>query len=201
MKRLLTFLCFLQIHAAPFDDEMLVHLPLLAHGHARQVLLLGSDEALPEILRHREVESSKVIATECLSFLRNEADRRYDIILCSRADLSGPEFYKECQRVLRSDGILVTQHSLTHDGIAQIYRDRAPFFQENRFYLAASSLFGWASNDRSYYKVGKKLLINRLKQNVEGALQYYTPSIHRAAFSLPAYLENALKDAAPKKRK
>ncbi len=43
--------------------EMLIHVPLLAHGHAQQVLIIGGGDggALREVLRHKEVEEAFLV--------------------------------------------------------------------------------------------------------------------------------------------
>ncbi len=181
------------------NPEMLVHPPLLAHGHARQVLVIGDDSPLPEVSRHRTLE--RVITAKEPIALQKEGDHQYDVILCNCAPLNGPTFYKECLRLLKSDGILVVQNNASQtEQIVKIFRDCTPFFREQRLYLAGTTSFSWVSNDPSYFHVGKRLLESRLKQNVEGALKYYTPSIHQAAFALPAYLEQALKSSLHKKK-
>ena len=174
------------------NPEMLVHPPLLAHGHARQVLIIGDDSPLPEVSRHRTLE--RVITAKEPASLPKEGDHQYDVILCNCAPPNGAEFYKECLRILKPDGILVVQNSASQtEQIVQIFRDCAPLFREQRLYLAGATSFSWISNDPTYCRVGKRLLESRLKQNVEGTLKYYTPSIHQAAFALPAYLESAIK--------
>lgn len=226
--------------------EMMVHLPLLAHGNAKQVLIIGGGDggALREVLRHKNVEQAtlveldstlmegckkhlpklsngafdnpkaRIFAAEGLAFLEKEPSQQYDIILCDCTDPGGPAdtlytpaFYGECKRVLKSDGILVMQNGvpfLQADEIVQSFHDRAPFFRENRFYLAAvpsyaggTISFGWASNHPAHFKVTKRILAKRLKNTISGELSYYTPSVHKAAFCLPAYLEKKLKE--PKK--
>ena len=43
--------------------EMIVHVPLLAHGAARQVLVIGGGDggAIEEVLKHRDVEQVRLV--------------------------------------------------------------------------------------------------------------------------------------------
>ena len=77
-------------------DEMIVHVPMAVHPHVKKVLVIGGGDGL--------------------RFLRTKHDT-YDLIINDAIDPLGhtaglftKEFYGNCYRALKEDGIMVYQH-------------------------------------------------------------------------------------------
>ena len=115
-----------------------------------------------------------------LKFIRH-CENMYDIIIVDSTDPFGPgeglftmEFYGNCEKALREDGIMVNQHE-------------SPFYNED---ACAHWLFGFATkkshplrdfDPSRWEKFGIKT-------------KYYTTHLHKGAFYVPAYVEELLSD-------
>jgi spermidine synthase len=51
--------------------------------------------------------------------------------------------------------------------------------------------FGWATNNKEHRNVSLEALEQRLSA-VDGEFKYYTPSMHKASFALPRFIEKQL---------
>lgn len=143
-----------------------------------------------------------------LKFLRRREDE-YDLILVDSNDPFGPseglftrEFYGNCYRALREDGILVNQQGSpfyaedvnalqrSHKRIASTFPISRVYQAHIPTYAAGYWLFGFAS--KKYHP------IDDLDAAAWNALHlrtnYYTTRLHRGAFYLPAFLERMLQE-------
>jgi len=146
-----------------------------------------------------------------LKFVRGQIDR-YDIIIVDSTDPFGPgeglftkEFYGNCFKALKEDGILANQHespfyhndaqamqrahkrvSYSFD-ISRVYQAHIPTYPSGHW------LFGFAS--KKYHPIRD---LNAKEWNSLGLkLKYYNTNLHRGAFYLPCYVEELLRDAEP----
>ncbi|NLM09973.1 MAG: polyamine aminopropyltransferase [Clostridiaceae bacterium] len=134
----------------------------------------------------------------------------YDLIIVDSTDPFGPgealfteEFYKNCYRALKDDGIMVNQHESPYyknDAIAmqsahkkifntfdisQVYQAHIPTYASGHW------LFGFAS--KKYHPV---MDLNSSKWNDLGIkTKYYNTNLHLGAFALPNYVQELLKEA------
>ncbi|HOJ10167.1 MAG TPA: polyamine aminopropyltransferase [Clostridiales bacterium] len=142
-----------------------------------------------------------------VEFVRNAADGAYDLILVDSTDPVGPgeglfsaEFYRNCYRILSTEGILVNQHESpyyktyahemkrSHDKLASTF----PISKVYEFYMptypSGHWLFGFAS----------KLLdpINDFKPEAWEKLnlktKYYNTELHTGSFALPTFVKELL---------
>lgn len=135
-------------------------------------------------------------------------ENEYDIILVDSTDPFGPgedlftkEFYGNCFKALKEDGIMVNQHeSPFYDGdaaamqrahkrisesfpISRVYQAHIPTYPSGHW------LFGFAS--KKYHPVRD---FNSAAWNVLCIpTRYYNTKLHVGAFALPTYVENLLK--------
>lgn len=143
-----------------------------------------------------------------LKFIR-KCDNEYDLIIVDSTDPFGPgeglftkEFYGNCYKALKSDGIMVNQHEspfYAEDATAmqRAHKRIAESFPISRVYQAHIPtypsgywLFGFASKK---YHPTKDL--NSAKWNARGLkTKYYNIQLHTGAFALPNYVEEMLKD-------
>ncbi len=141
-----------------------------------------------------------------LRFIRFQ-ENEYDLIIVDSTDPFGPgeglftkEFYGNCFKALKEDGIMVNQHeSPYYDAdatackrahkrivesfpISRVYQVHIPTYPSGHW------LFGFAS--KKYHPVDD---LDAERWNALGLKTgYYTTNLHRGAFCLPAYVEELL---------
>lgn len=133
----------------------------------------------------------------------------YDLIIVDSTDPFGPgeglftrEFYGNCYKALRDDGIMVNQHEspfYEEDAVAcqRAHKRIVESFPISRVYQAhiptypsGHWLFGFAS--KKYHPLKN---LDATRWNARGLkCKYYTTMLHRGAFYVPAYVEELLKD-------
>ena len=143
-----------------------------------------------------------------LKFIRKCVDK-YDLIIIDSTDPFGPgeglftkEFYGNCYKALKEDGIMVNQQESPFYDADAIAMQRAhkrivESFPISRVYQAhiptypsGHWLFGFASKIYSPIKD-----LNASKWNALNIkTKYYNTNLHLGAFALPNYVEEILKD-------
>lgn len=143
-----------------------------------------------------------------LKFVRTCEDA-YDLIIVDSTDPFGPgeglftrEFYGNCYKALHEDGIMVNQHEspfYDEDAIAcqRAHKRIVESFPISRVYQAhiptypsGHWLFGFAS--KKYHPLKN---LDEARWNGYGlSCKYYTTTLHKGAFYIPAYVEELLKD-------
>ena len=215
--------------------EMLSHVPILAHGNVKDVLIIGGGDggALREVLRHNDVERATMVeidssvvdlCREYLPMLSNGAfddprtelviadglrfvqqtDRRFDLIIIDSTDPGGPslplfsdEFYAHCRNILTGDGIFICQSGVsfvqadesrdTKRRLTEIFEDPALYLTQVPTYAFGFMTLGWGARSNMARTTGEETIRRRFDgANIE--TQYYTPDIHAACFSLPAFM-------------
>ena len=210
--------------------EMIAHVPLMAHGSARNVLIIGGGDGgtLKEVLKH-PVESATLVELdgEVIDLSRrylpkvsdgafsdprvnvlvmdgtryiDETREKFDVIIIDSTDPIGPgeplftaAFYRACRTRLRPGGVIAVQSG-------------APFFQPKELEAVCGRLAGSFAGVRPYltpvptYAGGMLALVAAgesrdalrppckvLRERfcpLHGKARYYTPEVHRAAFTL-----------------
>lgn len=137
-------------------------------------------------------------------------ENQYDLIIVDSTDPFGPgetlfgmEFYRDCHKALKEDGIMVNQHEspfYKNDAIAmqsahkKIFRifDISDVYQAHiPTYASGHWLFGFAS--KKYHPL---LDLDADRWNTLGIkTRYYNTNLHIGAFALPTYVEELLKEA------
>ncbi len=143
-----------------------------------------------------------------LKFIRR-CENKYDLIVVDSTDPFGPseglftkEFYGNCYKALRDDGIMVNQQGSpfyaedanamqrSHKRIAETFPISRVFQAHIPTYAAGYWLFGFAS--KKYHPIDD---LNKEAWNALGLkTRYYTTRLHVGAIYLPAFLEEFLKD-------
>lgn len=143
-----------------------------------------------------------------LKFVRR-CSEAYDVIIVDSTDPFGPgeglftkEFYGNCFKALKEDGILVNQHEnpfYPDDAAAvrRIHKQIVLSFPLSRLYQAhiptypsGHWLFGFSS--KQYHPVQH---LDAERWNQRGIeTRYYNTNLHKAAFALPTYVEDLIKD-------
>ncbi len=148
-----------------------------------------------------------------LKFVRRHADE-YDLIIVDSTDPFGPgeglftkEFYGNCYKALKEDGIMVNQHEspfYEQDALAmqRAHKRIIESFPFSRIYQAhiptypsGHWLFGFST--KKYHPLKD---LDEARWNARGLkCRYYTTTLHRGAFYLPAYVEEMLDDVEEKR--
>ena len=219
--------------------EMLTHVPILAHGNARNVLIIGGGDGgiAREVLRHQSVEAVtmaeidegviafsktylpslsdgafddprlKLVIADGANFMANSVDK-YDIIIIDSTDPIGPgevlftdNFYSDAKKCLADGGVMVTQNGVpfmqpdelqsTMYAFQRLFVDWGCYTACIPTYAGGPMAFGWGSLSTTPRNVSVDVLCERLAA-ARLDLAYYTPDVHKAAFSLPRYIEKLL---------
>ena len=148
-----------------------------------------------------------------LKFVRRHTDE-YDLIIVDSTDPFGPgeglftkEFYGNCYKALKEDGIIVNQHEspfYEQDALAmqRAHKRIIESFPFSRIYQAhiptypsGHWLFGFST--KKYHPLKD---LDEARWNARGLkCRYYTTTLHRGAFYLPAYVEEMLEDVEEKR--
>nr|WP_300129525.1 polyamine aminopropyltransferase [uncultured Butyricicoccus sp.] len=142
-----------------------------------------------------------------LKFIRRR-ENAYDLIIVDSTDPFGPgeglftrEFYGNCYKALRDDGIMVNQHESpfyqedatacqrAHKRIVESFPISRVYQAHIPTYPSGHWLFGFAS--KQYHPLKH---LDEARWNARGlACKYYTTTLHKGAFYIPAYVEDLLK--------
>lgn len=142
-----------------------------------------------------------------LKFIR-QRENAYDLIIVDSTDPFGPgeglftkEFYGNCFKALKEDGIMVNQHESpfydedaaamqrAHKRIVESFPISKVYQAHIPTYPSGHWLFGFAS--KKYHPLKN---LDETRWNMRGIpCRYYTTTLHKGAFYIPAYVEELLK--------
>ncbi len=143
-----------------------------------------------------------------LRFVRFK-ENEYDLIIVDSTDPFGPgeglftkEFYGNCFKALKDDGILINQHESpfypedaaacqkAHKNIVETFPIAKVYQAHIPTYPSGHWLFGFAS--KKYHPLKD---LNEIRWNMRSlTCRYYTTTLHKGAFYIPAYVEALLKN-------
>ncbi len=221
--------------------EMICHPAIFAHGHVKDVLVIGGGDGgtVREVLRHQNIDhvtmveidanvieaSQKFLPTlssafdhpklelrieDGISFVNNGQESSYDLVLIDGSDPVGPAkglfseaFYRTCHKLLRDDGILVTQGespAFNRDVFIELNRCLKKIFPPAHVHVLLFHIFTYPTGLWSFQMATKNSTpigdINAQTIDIfarNEKLKYYNSAIHQSAFALPAYLQNLIK--------
>ena len=164
-------------------------------------------EYLPKTACKLDDKRVHIYYEDGLKFVRSREDE-YDLIVVDSTDPFGPgeglftkEFYGNCYKALREDGIMVNQHGSpfyeadakacmrAHKRIVESFPISRVYQAHIPTYPSGHWLFGFAS--KKYHPVHDLDAERWLARELETG--YYTPRLHEGAFCLPAYVEKLLR--------
>ncbi len=168
-------------------------------------------EFLPQTACGFDDKRVNVYLQDGLKFVRR-CERVYDLVIVDSTDPFGPgeglftkEFYGNCFKALKDDGIMVNQHESAfykNDAIAmqRAHKRIVESFSLSRVYQvhiptypSGHWLFGFSS--KMYHPV------RDLRTDEWNALgiktRYYNTNLHKGAFYLPNYIEELLTNVEP----
>ncbi len=189
---------------------------LTRYDQIERIDLVEMDEAVAEACRRYlpanavrlDDERVHIYFENGLKFIRGY-EEEYDLIIVDSNDPFGPseglftrEFYGNCYKALRSDGIMVNQQGSpfysedaeamqrSHKRIASTFPICRVYQAHIPTYAAGYWLFGFAS--KKYHPVDDLDAERWNGQHLR--TRYYTTRLHRGAFYLPAFLEEMLEE-------
>jgi spermidine synthase len=189
---------------------------VVKHRSVEQVVQVEIDASVVDMARTWFPDHSRgafddprleLVIADGAAFVR-EAEPPFDVILVDSTDPIGPgevlftnEFYRDCHALLAADGILVTQNGVPFmqlDEVRKTARGFREIFADWHFYGVAVPTYvggimtlGWASRDPANRQVDEQELTRRF-EDAAIETRYYTPAMHRGAFALPRYVEEAI---------
>jgi len=179
---------------------------ILKHKSIKEAILVEIDKDVVEASKrflpfYRSFEGDKRYTIEIADGIEyvKKNENLFDIIIVDSTDPVGPatglfseDFYRNCHRSLKEDGILVVQSESPFLHI-QLIRDIkatiSKIFSMSMIYTVPVPTYpsGYWS-----FTVGSKRYDPSIPLRVpDFETKYYTPEIHRASFALPRFLRDA----------
>jgi spermidine synthase len=184
---------------------------VLKHPAVRQVELCELDERVCAVSREYLPEVSSGLADPRVNIRHEDGVAyvgtlagEYDVIIVDAPDPEGPatglftgDFYRSVYRALKPDGLFVAQSEspwYNQELLRRINRSVATAFPVTRFYLAhiptyQSGMWSFVLGSKRYDPLAAAPDTGDV-----GALRYYTPELHQAAFVLPQFVSDLLRD-------
>lgn len=189
----------------------------LKYDNIEEVVLVEIDDVVVEAAREffPHISSSfghprlTLKIEDGIKYVKEAADASFDLVIVDSTDPIGPseglfteKFYRDVYRILRQDGILITQSESPRYNV-NVFKDiystyRGIFGQDKVFcYLAHIPTYPTGMWSFSFSVKGD---LNPRNFNVEASkafsekhnLRYYTEEMHQAAFALPRFVKELL---------
>lgn len=163
-------------------------------------------EYLPQTANKLDDPRVSLFFEDGLKFVRS-VENKYDLIIVDSTDPFGPgeglftkEFYGNCYKALKEDGILVNQHESpyyekyakamqdAHEKIYGLFKVHRVYQAHIPTYPSGHWLFGFASKN---YDPVKDLNAERWN-NLNIDTKYYNTELHSGCFALPNYVKKLL---------
>ena len=178
--------------------------------------LVEIDELVVEVCRKHLVQTAGALSDKRVNFYYEDGlkyirrcENMYDIIIVDSTDPFGPgeglftkEFYGNCYKALKEDGIMVNQHESpfypedaeamqrAHKRIVESFPISRVYQVHIPTYPSGHWLFGFAS--KKYHPIHD---LRGAKWSALGIkTRYYNPKLHAGSFYLPNYVEELLRD-------
>jgi len=195
----------------------------LRHRSVRRAVMVEIDgDVVEECARHMpglnggafKDPRAEVIIGDGIDYVR-KAKRKFDAILVDSTDPIGPgevlftdEFYRNCRRILKKGGLIVTQNGVpffqpeevvtTRRRLGGIFKDVTFYYLVVPTYIGGMMTLAWASDAPGLRRVSRRALERRFKA-AGFKTRYYTPGIHLGAFELPPFIAELAAQGAKRK--
>lgn len=193
----------------------------LKHSTVRSLTMVDIDEDVIKVCKEYIPEMNagvfedrrfKLVIADGREYLLKSNSSSFDVIIIDATDpikegpsimLYSKSYYEQCHRVLRDDGIVVTQStSPYHDKhvSVSIFKTMLTIFPIVRMYMtfvpSYASCWSFVIGSKRYdpLELSEQEIAKRLKDRGVTDLRSYSPSYHFGMFSLPLWLELAIKD-------
>ena len=186
---------------------------VLRHPSVERAVLCEIDSAVIDMAREYfpgvsngafDATKAEIVIADGTQYVR-ENPGTFDVIMVDSTDPLGPgavlftkEFYGDCYKALREDGVMVTQNGLPFmhpDELKQSvqyfkelgFADCGAYLSTTPGYFGGPMSLGWAAKHAGL----KDLSIEAISGAFEKAgleMQFYSPGVHKGAFALPGYV-------------
>jgi len=173
---------------------------------------------LPEIACEFNNPKLELIVADGISFVKNSNPQQYDIVIVDGSDPVGPaqglfsaDFYNNCYKILKDDGILVSQGEspkFNEKVFVELYSTLSDIFGKNNtkislFYVPTYPTGMWSfqyCTKNSKYKLEEIIDESKIDKFVaKNNLRYYNKEIHQASFALPNFVKNLVDSSSNNK--
>ena len=195
----------------------------LRHRSVRRAVMVEIDgDVISECARHMPALNggafknprAQVIVGDGIDYVRKAPSASFDAILVDSTDPIGPgevlftdDFYRNCRRILRNGGLIVTQNGVpffqpeevvtTKRRLGRIFKHMTFYFLVVPTYIGGMMTLAFATDAPGLGRIPRAVLERRFKA-ARMKTRYYTPGIHMGAFELPPFIaELAAKGAKP----
>lgn len=164
-------------------------------------VMQASKDFFPELSISFSNPKATVITGDGIKYVQTHKDE-FDLILIDSTEPLGPSvelfsqiFYQNAAAALKDDGILVAQSGspLFNDDLIKLaYQGIKSAFPITKLYLAPVPTY--PSGTWSFTIGSKQHDPENIVHQPVSRLKYYTPAIHKAAFQLPIFVQQILKE-------
>jgi spermidine synthase len=186
---------------------------VLRHKGVESVVQVELDERVtrlaelhfPELCEANQDPRARLSFGDGIPWVHQAPDASLDVIIIDSTDPVGPaeglfstEFYKECRRALRSDGLLVQQSESPFfypETIVEMHRAlRAAGFADSRTLNFPQPTYpsGWWSATLAKKDGRLNSFRRRDAEDKPFPTRYYSAAVHETAFVLPPFLKETL---------
>jgi len=185
---------------------------VLRHPSVERAVLCEIDQSVIDLSRQHldfiaqgafDDPRAEIVIADGTKFVA-ETDERFDAILVDSTDPIGPavalftrDFYSNCKRALTEAGVLIAQSGLpflqgdelrdVQASFRALFADATAYTMTTPTYIGGPMALSWGCDDPTRRAVESVTLKERAGA-ITGAMKYYTPDVHLAAFALPAYV-------------
>ncbi len=153
---------------------------------------------------------SNVVIADGLEFVARNPDR-YDAIIVDSSEPVGPsavlhtkKFFADCQRLLKGNGVFVTQNGVpfhhpehlaqTSEFLADVHAHVTPYVCTQPCYFGGEFALNMGAGSQAHLEVPVETLAARARERGI-TTQYWTPAVHKGAFALPGYVQEVVDEA------
>ncbi len=191
---------------------------VLRHSQVKEVVLVEIDEKVieaarlyfPDLAQSFDHPKLNLIIGDGIEYVSKAAEGSFDVVIVDSTDPVGPAeglfteaFYRDVYRILGPTGVMVTQSESPRFNVGvfqQLYRTYGDVFgpENAHCYLISvptypSGTWSLSFNTKSGIHPIRDLDEARAAAFTEAhGLKYYSPAIHKAAFTLPRYVQELL---------
>lgn len=186
---------------------------VLRHPSVRRAVLCEIDRSVIDLARDFfpkvsagsfDDNRTEIVIADGTDYVRQNSDC-FDVILVDSTDPIGPgqvlftkEFYADCKKALKTNGVLITQNGLPFmqpDELRQSIRyfkelgfaESSAFLATTPGYFGGPMSQGWASKCERLMEIPLETLVYQFEK-LGFETRYYTPQVHKGAFALPPYV-------------
>lgn len=164
-----------------------------------------SKEHLPECCPGYKDKRVNIIIGDGIKYVKTTR-KKYDVILVDSTDPIGPaiglykkSFYRNCKKALNNDGILCTlslSPFLDPDIVRMAYKNVKSVFKQTFLYWGVvptypGAFWSYTLGTKKYQPLTDFQLKRYKKERLK--TKYYNDQVHKAAFTLPNFMRDAIK--------